>query len=176
MQRHLHFVVHAYELKILSFVLMSNHFHMLLMAPKQNLSEAMAFFLRETSREIVNSSSRINQTYGGRFFRSNIRSEHHFLNCYKYVYRNPVHAKLVARTEEYRWSTLHGLLGADHLQIPVHEDTTLFSDVEGTLKWLNTEPKEDHWEAIQKGLRRKIFKLAKDSDTKGPHDLEILRL
>jgi REP element-mobilizing transposase RayT len=176
MERQLHFVAHAFDLRILAFVLMSNHFHLLLLALRGNLSEAMAYFLRETSRELTFSSCRLNQTYGGRFFRSNIRSSHYFLNCYKYVYRNPVEAGLTLQAEAYPWSTLNGLLGESHLQIPVYEDATLFSDVEGTLSWLNQRPKKENWLAVEKGLRRQVFTLPKDPNTKKPHELEFNRL
>jgi putative transposase len=173
MERHLYFAAHAFELRILAFVLMSNHFHLLVMALKQNLSEAMGFFLRETSRELTYSSSRINQTYGGRFFRSSIRTHHYFLNCYKYVYRNPVQAGISTDVQAYRWSTLPGLLGESHLQIPVFEDTTLFSDIPGTLQWLNARPKDEHWMTIEKALRRRVFTLPKDPNTKKAHALEV---
>lgn len=168
----LHFIRHAYQIKILGFVLMANHFHLLVLAPNENLSEAMAFFMRETSRTLSRTSSRINRSYGGRFFRSNIKSHHYFLNAYKYIYRNPVHAGLVARAEDYGWSTLRGLLGMDHTIIPVEEDTTLYSDVEGTLRWLNSPVKENDWQCVRKALRRSEFKFAKDRIKRCPHVLE----
>lgn len=172
MQRHLYFTAHAFGFEILAFVLMSNHYHMLLLAPGANLSEGMAWFGRETSRELVSSSGRINMTYGGRFFRSNIQSHHHFLNCYKYIFRNPVEAGLAERVEEYRWSTLRGLLGFEHLLIPVREDLTLFDDLVGSLHWLNEKPSAENWDAIRKGLRHPIFRLANDRNTKRNHALE----
>lgn len=172
MQRHLYFMANGFEIRILNFVLMSNHFHMMLLAPEQNLSEGMSYFLRETSRELVRSSERINRTYGGRFFRSNILTHHYYLNCYKYVYRNPLAAGLAARVEDYPWSTFRGLLGFEHLLIPVYEDLTLFSSVEDTTRWLNREPKPECWDAVRKALRLKTFELAKDPLTKRPHVLE----
>ncbi len=172
MQRHLHFTAHAFDFQILAFVLMSNHYHMMVLAPRANLSQGMAWFGRETSRELASSSGRINMTYGGRFFRSNIQTPHYYLNCYKYLYRNPVEAGLAELVETYRWSTLRGLLGINHLSIPVYEDQTLFNDVEGTLRWLNLKPKMEHWEAVRTGLRHPIFRLAKDRNTKRAHSLE----
>jgi hypothetical protein len=130
--------------------------------------------MTETSRELVKYSSRINQTYGGRHFRTVIGSNNYFLHVYKYVYLNPVKAGLASRAEEYPFSTLHGLLGQSRLVIPVEEDLTLFSDVEGTLDWINQPPSENNWETIRKTLRRKEFILPKQN--RKVHELETTAL
>lgn len=61
----------------------------------------------------------------------------------------------------------------DKLLIPVAEDLTLFSDVEGTLKWLNQKPSEDAWESVRNALRKEKFTLAKDRSNNQPNRLEI---
>lgn len=154
MKDQLHFLASAFDFKIYAFVLMTNHFHLIASAPKGNLSEGMAFFLRETSRALVKSSHRINQTWGGRFFRCALTTNHYYYNCYKYVYRNPVASGLADKVEEYPYSTLHGLLGGEQMIVPMAEDLTLFSDLLGTLDWLNREPDLDHWKAFETALTR----------------------
>ncbi len=64
----LYFCKHAFNLKIYSFVLMSNHYHLILSAPDCNLSEAMQYFIREVSRELNRCGNRINRTFSSRFF------------------------------------------------------------------------------------------------------------
>lgn len=172
MSEQLYFLNIAFNVQIHAFVLMSNHFHLLISTPEANLSAAMAVFMRETSRAITKSAHRINNTYGQRFSRTIIGSNHYFLHAYKYVYRNPVKAGLCDRVETYPYSTLNGLLGLSHLLIPIAEDTTLFSDLEGTLNWLNREPSGKSWDAVRHALMKAEFKLAKDRDTKKPHALE----
>lgn len=114
MTRQLYFTNFAFNLRIHSFVLMSNHFHMIVRSPEANLSVAMSYFMRETSREITRRSHRINQTYGSRFHRS--------LIAYKYVFRNPVEAGLCNRVEDYEFSSLKGVLGERWLDVPISED------------------------------------------------------
>lgn len=172
MQHHLHFLSHAFHFEIFSFVLMANHFHLIVRAPEGNLSEGMSHFLRETSREMVRSSNRINQTYGGRFFRSSLNNYHYYLHCYKYVYRNPVNAGLAARVEDYPWSTLRGLLGLEKMIISLVEDETFFNDTEEVLHWLNQVPSKENWLAVQKALRKREFQLSYDRNTREPHHLE----
>lgn len=67
---YLYLTTHLFSLEILSFVLMGNHFHLLVRAPQANISPAMNYFMRETSREVSRLSGRINQTYGGRHHKS----------------------------------------------------------------------------------------------------------
>jgi putative transposase len=149
-----------FDLKIHSFVLMSNHFHLLASAPNADLSIAMNYFLRESSKQILKANHRLNGTFAGRFFRSRIQGYHHFTTVYKYVYRNPVEAGLCRFVEEYPWSTLNGLLGFSKLILPLQEDTLLFdSGVEQTLKWLNQKPNDENRNSVRLAIRRPIFTL-----------------
>ncbi len=122
MTRQLYFVSHAFNLRVHAFVLMNNHFHLIVRTPDGNLSDAMRYFMRETSREITFVSGRINQTYGSRFHRSLLHSPLYYLHAYKYLYRNPVEAGLCELVEEYKFSSLQGLLGETWLDVPVRED------------------------------------------------------
>ena len=164
----LFFISHAYKIKVHAFVLMSNHFHLLISTPEANLCEAMAYFMRESSRAIARCAGRINQTFGGRYHSSLITKESYFLNAYKYIYRNPVEAGLVPLVEDYEFSTLKGILGFSKLIIPVIEDTLLFecsNSVESHLLWLNHAPDPDHLDAVRKALRRREFQYGKDKNT-----------
>ncbi len=166
----LHFVHSAYALQVHAFILMSNHFHLIASTPRANLSFAMEWFMRETSRALTRAGNRINQTYGGRHFRSVMKSHHYYLNAYKYLYYNPVKAGMVQSVLDYPYSTLPGLLGQAKLIIPVVEDLTLFSDIGGTLGWLNQIPTQANWDAVGRAIRRTEFKFP--SLNSRPHPLE----
>lgn len=159
-------------MRIHSFVLMNNHFHLIASFPKGNMSEATKYFMRETSRRIGEAAGRINHTYGSNIHPTMIKSAIQFANAYKYVYRNPVTAKIVEHVEDYPYSTLHGLLGQAPIAIPIEEDTILFdSDPAEVLRWLNTPATEKNMDAIRKALKHGEFKLAKDAGGKA-HPLE----
>ncbi len=160
-----------YGVRIYAFVLMNNHFHMLVQAPNNNLSEAMQDFMSATSRDIQSLTGRINQIWGKRFSRSRLGNSWHVLNCYKYIYRNPVRAGMVERVEDYRFSTLPGLLGKSHLFIPVEHDVILFEDCfQKVINWLNTPSKKEVEESIKRALRFRDFKLAKINKRPNPGD------
>ncbi len=128
MQDYLFFISKAYEIQIHAFVLMRNHWHLIASSANGHLSSAMNYLMRDSSRAILHEAHRINQTYGGRHFKSELATTSYYLNAYKYLYRNPVAAGLVDKCEDYQFSSLSGLLGARKMHIPIVEDTTLFSN------------------------------------------------
>lgn len=170
---HLHSLHHWSGFQIHSFVLMNNHFHLIATIPNGNCGIAMNYFMRETSKSIARMSGRINQIYGRPYYASALKTNHYYLNAYKYLYRNPVDAGLCKKVESYPYSTLNCLLGLSKANIPIAEDTLLFDDTESNLKWLNKEyPSEDIRKIIATALRHKEFKFPVDKNRK-PHELEF---
>lgn len=174
MTTNLRFAQHAYNLRVHAFVLMSNHFHLLVTSPEANLSEAMRWFIGSTSLHLGHDCRRINQIFARRFKRSLLNSQHYFLNAYKYVYQNPVRAGLCDAVEQYPYSTLRGLLGLGVLDLPL-ADPALISDVEGVLRWLNERPNAESLHSMRWGLSRKVFQLPKFSQGRiNPLDIKLL--
>ena len=163
MSEQLFFANHAYGLKIHSFVLMANHFHLLATSPSGNLSSAMNYFMRETSRAISRESGRTNHVYGGRYHKSLISNSHYYFHAYKYVYRNPIEAEICQRAEDYEFSTLFNLLGREKTIIPLVEDTILFENLQSTLDWLNRKPAVDTKEKVKRALRKTVFAIGNDN-------------
>lgn len=163
----------SFQTQIHAFVLMPNHFHLLMTTPNLNLSESMQYFMRESTRSINNLSAGMNQLWGGRFFRSEINSSH-YLNCvYKYLYRNPVRAQISKNVESYPYSTLYGLLGREQLVIPTFDEAITNSPAD-TLKWLNETPPPKYEEYVRIGLKKKIFKLPKVDSRPNPLEIDML--
>lgn len=157
MENQLFFLHHAYDARILQFVLMNNHFHLMCIFPKGNRAEAMNYFMRESSREIARRTKRINHIFGGPHYKCAIQNLNYYYHAYKYIYRNPVQAGLASRVEEYKYSTLAGLLGRIKMAIPMPEDQFLFSDVEGAIEWLNTCTPTEERDVISRGLKKRIL-------------------
>lgn len=170
---YLHFIWRAYDVRIHSFVLMSNHFHALISTPEANLDEAMNYLMREVSKRIAERSGRINQVFGGPYYWSVIKNSIHYQHAYKYIYRNPVHAGICERVEEYKYSTLRGLIGMDYLYVPAYDNLGLIQNPHTQLKWLNEAYDDDSKEAIRKALRRREFGFARDERSLKRHPLEV---
>lgn len=148
-------------LEVHSFVLMSNHYHLLASTPNANISECMHQFMGQTSRLLTKEGNRINQTYSGRHFKTILHRPSYYLSTYKYIYRNPVTAGICEKVEEYPYSTLRGLLNPVEKKIPILEDSTFLEDPVGTLQWLNTSPSTDALEAVKYALKRQYFQSKK---------------
>jgi REP element-mobilizing transposase RayT len=153
------------NLKIYSFVLMTNHFHLIASTPDANISSCMQRFMHRTSRRLTKAGNRINETFAGRHFKCILQHQNYFLNAYKYNYRNPVAAGLCKFAEDYPYSTLLGKLVPSKLMVPIVEDTLLNSDIKGTLKWINTAPEEKYITALRFGMRHQYFEPRKIKNT-----------
>jgi REP element-mobilizing transposase RayT len=161
-----------FGLRIHSFVLMPNHFHMIARDPEMILSTAMNYFMRETSKLMARETRQMNRIWGAPFGSSVIGSPLYFLHAYRYVYHNPVRANLCEHALQYPYSTLQALVGARHSIIPIEYDDTLFENFESAIQWLLETPKKKESEDTRLALRRKEFKLPRDEATKKPNFLE----
>ncbi len=155
----------CHNLEVHSFVLMSNHFHMIARTPDANISQCMHRLLGNVSRRLNEMGNRINGNFAGRHFKTVLHDHSYYLSAYKYVYRNPVEAGICEKVQNYPYSSLLGLIGQKHILTPVVADETLFSDIEGTLRWLNQTPSPEQLEAVRYGLKRPLFKPKKSRTT-----------
>lgn len=150
-----------HHLKIHSFVLMSNHFHLLASTPDANISECMWHFMKNSSHRLAQAGNRINETFAGRHYKCVLQMQNYYLNAYKYNYRNPVSAGISKAVEDYPFSTLRMVMGVDPQIIPLVEDNIYKYNPSGTLKWLNTNPLPEKLEAARYGFKRQFFKSKK---------------
>ena len=145
--------VHPVEL--ISFVLMSNHYHMLLTTPQGNLDGFIYEFNKRLALKIKAKSGQINRIFGGRYKWCLIESQKYLINCYRYIYQNPVRAGVVTRPEDYEFSSLRAILGRSKFSVPLH-DRYGFKDEYG-LNWLNETIDSVELEDLRKKLYRSVL-------------------
>ena len=106
------FSVHAY-------VLMSNHFHLIVETPKANLSEFMRQFNISYTGYYNRRHRRIGHLYQGRFKAIVVDSDSYLLELSRYVHLNPIRIRAktqrpqterIREISRYRWSSLPGYL------------------------------------------------------------------
>ena len=141
---------------------MPNHFHLLASVQEVELGTILRELMGNTSKRINGEAGVINHLWGIRTFRSVVGTQSYYTAVYQYVYQNPVRANLAGQCEEWKYSSLNGLLGRSRIFIPI-EDNLLFSPNfdESILSWLNCRISQERIELIQKGLKKKIFKVPK---------------
>lgn len=163
----LHSLTHAnsvYKVEVISFVLMSNHYHMILRTPDANIDLFMYEFNKRLALMIRTRSNRINQVFGGRYRWSIIRSKQYLYNCYRYVYQNPLRATIVTKCENYPYSTLHYLIHKKHFPVSL-VDTFGFKD-EFALSWINERINACEEDAIRRSFKRSQVTILKVRNTR----------
>lgn len=142
-----------------AFVLMSNHYHLLISTPHSNIGDAMKYFHREIARQANREAGRINHFFGGRYKWSVISEEDYYWNSVKYIFRNPVSANLCQRVEEYPYSSYNA-----RVESPKWRMVDFFRDDEVLVSldsdWLNESFSEEQAKGIARALRRREFKLS----------------
>lgn len=95
-----------FEVAIHGYVLMSNHFH-LLVTPQtpEGLPQMMQAVGRRYVRGFNNAQKRSGTLWEGRYRSTLIQSERYLLACMAYIDLNPVRAGLVAQACDYPWSS-----------------------------------------------------------------------
>jgi putative transposase len=94
-----------------AYVLMTNHFHLVVQTPEPNLSRGMHWLNTAYVVWFNRRHERSGHLFGGRFKAFLIEKETYFTTILRYVVLNPVRANMVARPEEYRWSSYRATAG-----------------------------------------------------------------
>lgn len=152
---HLYFIHREFGVCIHSFVLMGNHFHLLCHTPQSNVDEAMMSFMRRTAQEVNRRNQSINHLWGTRYKWSVIEAPPYYYQVYKYIYQNPLRARIVEDVGTYQYSTL-----VRKAPFPLHSFLPFaFGGTKGELIWLNDRIHIEDQEAIQAGLKKGSFKV-----------------
>ena len=98
-----------YSMRILSFCIMPNHWHLILHPRKgENLSKFMRWITHtHTQRWHTHyKSTGYGHVYQGRYKSFPIEKDNYFLQACRYIERNSLRAGLVKKAEDWRWSSL----------------------------------------------------------------------
>ena len=158
-----------YNFEFHHFVLMSNHFHMIVSTPDENLDKGMRYFMTETSKKIARASNRVNKIYGQRYHWTLIIDSIQYAHAVKYLYRNPLEANITKRCELYKYSSLrlpqlfteNGAGFDEHLPLEKFE----------FLKWINEPYTRLTQETIDQALKKSVFKVTRSRKTNQKVDL-----
>lgn len=124
------------HLTIRAFVLMKNHYHLIVDYDDQRDQTLLEWF-----HELLNLH----------FFHYNLSAPGigprpqvvildnlaAYRNTYKYVYRNPVEAGIVFKAEDYAFSTLRYVLGHGRKPFPCEDNMNIIQDPYRVTKWVN---------------------------------------
>ena len=98
---------------VTAWVLMTNHFHLVIQTPEPNLSRGMQWFLGKYVGVFNRRYRRCGHLFQGRFKSILLEKERYMSNVLRYVVLNPVRAGIVDSPEEYEWSSYRATAGLD---------------------------------------------------------------
>ncbi len=99
--------------RLYAWVLMTNHFHLEVETPEANLSRGMHWLNTRYVQWFNRRHDRCGHLFQRRFEAKLVEKESYMLEVARYTILNPVRAGMVARPEEYRWSSYHATAGLE---------------------------------------------------------------
>jgi REP-associated tyrosine transposase len=137
-----------FEIDFFAYVLMGNHYHLLLRTNRANLSKSMQWLgLTYTRRFNLRHFRSGHLFFRGRFKSIIVQNDAYLMRLSCYIHRNPLRAGIVERLADYRWSSYRAYAYGDKAP-----------------EWLRTKPifyqfkgKDKH-----KAYREKVQRYAKE--------------
>ena len=94
-----------YDIDIFAYVLMDNHYHLLLRTPKANLSRSMQWLGTTYTRRFNLDHFQSGHLFQGRYKSILVENDAYLLQLSYYIHNNPLRAGIVNRLIDYRWSS-----------------------------------------------------------------------
>lgn len=147
-----------FEMRILAYTLMPNHFHLLLY-PKQDgeLGKFMHWLTTTHTRKYHTQTKTVGggHLYQGRYKSFVVDTDEYLVTLVKYIERNPVRAKLVQKCEDWQWGSAYRRI------VGTIQQKKLLADLPGTLptnykSWINTNDKPNDLVLIRNSVNRGV--------------------
>lgn len=110
-----------FELELISYVLLGNHYHTLLRIPDARVSRALQRLHTEYSRHHNGRHGRKSHLFRAHPFAREIESDEDLVNTCRYLARNPVEANLVSDPLDWPWGSARAHAGLEPPRIPLDE-------------------------------------------------------
>lgn len=121
-------------------------------------------FMRNITKDIHGITGLCGHVFGGPYHWTHINNSHYYNTVLKYVYRNPVRARLCQKVENYRFSTYSGLVGNSPLPFPISytragmERRLPSIEPHKWMEWLNRPFASETENHIRFALKKTVFK------------------
>jgi putative transposase len=140
-----------YGILIHSYVLMNNHYHLILDTPKGNLVQVMQGINGGYTGYFNRKYGRCGHLFQGRYKGILVEKDKYLVELSRYVHLNPVRASMVKRPEEYKWSSYPGYI-ARWKEVSWAEYAWVLSKFGNDIK----KSKEKYRRYVEEGLKEGI--------------------
>jgi putative transposase len=114
-----------YDWDVLAYVLMGNHYHLLLRIGERGLSDGMHDLNHCYAITFNARHGRINHLFGKRFWNRELTTDASLQAAARYIVWNPRRAGLVTDLAAYPWSSYRATMGLEFPHITLERDTLL---------------------------------------------------
>lgn len=94
-----------FDVTVYAYVLMNNHYHLLLKTRKANLSRCMQWLGTGYTRRFNLRHSQCGHLFQGRFKNIIVENDVYLMQLSCYIHRNPLRAGIIKRLADYQWSS-----------------------------------------------------------------------
>jgi REP element-mobilizing transposase RayT len=94
-----------FDVELFAYVLMPNHYHLLMRTHRANLSRAMHWFSGTYTRRFNIRHQKSGHLFQGRFKSILVQNDAYVMQLSCYIHRNPLRAGIVNRLADYAWSS-----------------------------------------------------------------------
>ena len=152
--------LNTYNVILYSYVLMPNHFHLLLETPLANLSEFMRQFNITYTSYYNRKYNRVGHLYQGRYKSILVQKDNYLHILSRYIHLNPLRVLKMENVSlkekekylrQFKWSSLKGYINKNNTQSFVDYQTIL-SAYGGD----NQKERNNYWQALQSDLSSKL--------------------
>ncbi len=138
------------------FVLMGNHYHLLIKTPFKDIDRFMFWFNRTFSNYLREASGKENRMFGSSYKWSLVTDERYLFNVRRYIYQNPIRAGLCQKCKDYPYSTLYYKVRDLECGFPLEESCELSFTRERDNFDVNLSIED--LRKVRSGLRKTTFK------------------
>ena len=118
-------VAKKYEWNVLAYVLMKNHYHLLVSIGDKGLGDGMCELNTAYAVWFNAEHGRINHLFGRRYWNRRIRTDASMMNVLRYIVQNPKRAGGKLPLERYAWSSYAATIGIAFARMKLDRDTAL---------------------------------------------------
>lgn len=94
-----------FDYNIFAYVIMDNHYHLLLQTFNNPIGEVMFHINNVTSKFIKDYLGYTGHIFKGRYNSKLVQTNEYFLWLIRYIHRNPIRAGICTNVEDYKWSS-----------------------------------------------------------------------
>ena len=99
-----------WNIRVASYCLMTNHYHILVQTPDGNIARSMRHINGVYTQRFNRKHSCDGQLFRGRYKSILVSADSYLLQLVRYIHRNPVKAGIVSKPDDYPWSSHKGYL------------------------------------------------------------------